>query len=115
MTLTLGAVAVLWQLRVRLDLNQSQSQVLAVGRRGARSPLASICGGIEPRSSNELMTTYSATATIASMMTGTFNGEGPCPGAERACRPASPQISMIRSLKPFTTFAFSWNSGALWT
>ncbi len=58
---------------------------------------------------------YSETATIASMMTGTFNGEGPCPGAERACRPASPQISMIRSLKPFTTLALSWNSGALWT
>ncbi len=59
--------------------------------------------------------TYSEMATIASMMTGTSSGEGPCPGAERACRPASPQISMIRSLKPFTTFALSWNSGALWT
>ena len=46
------------------------------------------------------------TATIASTMIGTFSGDGPCPGADLACRPASPHSSTIRSLNPFTTLAF---------
>jgi hypothetical protein len=33
-------------------------------------------------------------------------GEGPWPGAERTCRPASPHNSTMRSLKPLTTAAF---------
>ena len=56
-----------------------------------------------------------STATIASTMIGTFKGDGPCPGAERACRPASPQRSTMRSLKPLTTIAFWANPGAQWT
>jgi hypothetical protein len=50
---------------------------------------------------------YSEIATNASTMIGTLSGEGPWPGAERAWRPASPQISTIRSLKPFKTLALS--------
>lgn len=56
-----------------------------------------------------------ATAMIASTMIGTSSGEGPCPGAERACRPASPQSSTMRSLKPLTTAAFCPKPGAQWT
>ena len=39
-------------------------------------------------------------ATIASTSTGIPNGSSPAPMAERAWRPASPQSSRIRSLKP---------------
>lgn len=59
--------------------------------------------------------TRSATATIASTITGTLYGDGPCPGAERACRPGSPHSSTIRSLKPLITAAFSLKPGAAWT
>jgi hypothetical protein len=48
-------------------------------------------------------------------MIGTLSGEGPCPGAERAWRPASPQSSTMRSLKPLTTAAFCPKPGAQWT
>lgn len=67
------------------------------------------------RDAREVVEYAHETATIASTITGTFNGDGPCPGADRAWRPASPQISTTRSLKPLTTFALSWKPGALWT
>ena len=60
-----------------------------------------------------LPATQAPTATIASTMTGTLSGEGPCPGADRAWRPASPHSSTMRSLNPLTTFALSLNPGAV--
>jgi hypothetical protein len=65
--------------------------------------------------SRETRSLGQSTATIASMMTGTFSGEGPCPGEERAWRPASPQSATIRSLKPLVTAAFCPKPGAQWT
>jgi hypothetical protein len=69
--------------------------------------------GIGARSSR-ICDAYSI-ATIASTMIGTFSGEGPCPGTERACRPASPQSWTMRSLKPLTTAAFCPKPAAQWT
>jgi hypothetical protein len=42
-------------------------------------------------------------STVASTTIGTLKGRAVTPGAARACLPASPQRSTIRSLKPLTT------------
>jgi hypothetical protein len=109
----LVVVPVLRQLGVRLDLDHGQREAFPVDRAGevaARQELRR-----DRPEAVEGAQRDPETATIASTMTGTSRGEGPCPGAERAWCPASPQISTIRSLKPFTTFALSWNPGAVWT
>jgi hypothetical protein len=71
--------------------------------------------GARPGTRDRISETPYSIATIASTMIGTFSGEGPCPGAERACRPASPQSSTMRSLKPLTTAVFCPKPGAQWT
>ena len=51
-------------------------------------------------------------ATIASTSTGIPNGSSPAPIAERAWRPASPQSSRIRSLKPLMAAGVTLKSSA---